>query len=191
VENDFRVGVIGSPDEIRSERRTEARQASLAWIYDTTDDPLFPLTGVKVTAGGTYATDESRFRSTPPLEGFDSTTTEHFAEASVSGQRNWALTARQSVFLGLDTEYRRSSGGGFAERALAGGLAIGHSVNLWGRLGDVRFENRVQESYVHVSPRFEGEDSFDRADFVSSLSWRSRWGLVSASFTYLGLWGDE
>lgn len=107
AENVFRVGVIDSPDEIRSERRTEARQASLAWIYDTTDDPLFPLTGVKVTAGGTYATSETTFRSHPPLE-FDGTTTEHFADVFVSGQRNWALTARQSVFLSLDTDYRRS-----------------------------------------------------------------------------------
>jgi hypothetical protein len=190
VENVFRVGVVDAPDAIRTERHLDALQASLAWIYDTTDDPLFPLTGVKVTAGGTYSSAETSFRSQPPLE-FDGTTTEHFADAFASGQRNWALTARQSVFLGLDTGYRRNSGDGFAERALVGGLAIGHSVNLWGRLGDVRFENRVQESYVHVSPRFDGDDTFDRADFVSSLSWRSRWGLVSASFTYLGLWGDE
>jgi hypothetical protein len=73
-------------------------------------------------------------------------------------------------------------------------LAAGHAITLLGfdrthRYGDLRFENYVAATYnyLEATSGFGSRSSRD-ASFVSSLGYRSRWGVLRATLTYSGLW---
>jgi len=105
------------------------------------------------------------------------------------------VAVHQSLSLGANV-YRTafSSDDGVSNVPWQWTLALGHAITLPGsdrthRYGDLRFENYVAATYnyLEATPGFVSRSSRD-ASFVSSLGYRSRWGVLRATLTYSGLW---
>ena len=168
--------------------------ATVSWVYNTTDDPLFPLSGTIGSAAASYRTDALHFVETIPFD-IDERATERTLGYGVSGEHFWPLTARQALELELSANVTRASARAEPEsQSLQATLTVGHAINLLGyekaqRFGDLRFENTIVLAYVHdsivvISPN-------KSASFVSSLLYRSRWGVLRLSFAYDGLWWNH
>src|SRR4028119_122802 len=136
----------------------ESQAVDVAWIYDTTDDPLFPSTGIKVTGSLGYSTSldttnedffgrrESRFKG---------------YQTELAARRHWALTPRQSIGAELGGQIDRGEDDEnhvFAGYTRYGGTAaLLHSMDLWGfekteRIGDFRWENAVRVGRAGAGP---------------------------------------
>jgi hypothetical protein len=174
--------------------RDEQRQGTLSWTYNTTDDPLFPMSGTSASVSAAYGR-ESRFeRSFGGDQVFDYNSHLHFYWIAAGGTWHLPLTARQSFEMGggFNREtfaYREQPPAG---TSLQGYLFVGHSINLWGyertqRFGDLRWENAVAAHYYDVTGTLSGPAA-KSVDLNSSLGYRSRWGVVRLSFTYSGVW---
>lgn len=165
--------------------------ASLAWIYDTTDDPLFPSSGTKVSAGSNYSQTRTLDRSTP--EGFR--TASHDFNVAVFARRHWAVTARQSVSVELDGIHSESgSSSGFSGRDLNGFLGAGYALDLLGlsrggHAGDLRFETILFGRYEDFSPSFV-PSPVKSVGLEASLAYRNPWGVARVSFRYENLWSS-
>lgn len=180
----------------RSEQEGEVWQGSLDWVYDTTDDPLFPTEGTRVEGGVSYANGSSRFKilSVEPelsLEGRQETDQYGF---SLGGRYHYRLTGRQALELGggvnvFRTESRPPSFRSDFERVL---VSTTHSASLWGfektdRFGDLRLETGVDLAYDHS--KSTGDSGFASGNTTfgtlrSSLVFRNAWGIVRASLSY-------
>ena len=166
--------------------------ASLSWVYNTTDDPLFPLSGTMGSVATSYRTDEVHLVERP--FDIDERVTQRTLGYGVSGEHFWPLTARQAVELGFNAGGSRDSARtGSASQFLQGNLTIGHAINLWGyektqRFGDLRFENVITATYVNQRSQFVVIPVSKAVSFTSSLLYRNRWGLLRLSFTYADLW---
>jgi hemolysin activation/secretion protein len=167
--------------------------ADLSWVYNTTDDPLFPMSGSTASVYVDYRTDNEHFVET----GFEERLTAHSYQLGAGGEHFWPLTSRQALELGGSLYWQRQSTNGLlTSRSLQGALSAGHSVSLWGyektqRIGDLRFENSIVAFYSRDTSPFAVRQVLKSANFVSSLRYRSRWGVLRASFTYVGLWSDQ
>ena len=164
---------------------------SLEWIYDTTDDPLFPSSGTKASAGSNYSQTRTLDRSTP--EGFR--TTSHDFNIAVFSRRHWAVTARQSLSVELDG-IRSESGtsDGFSGKDLRAILAVGYALDLLGlsrggHAGDLRFETRLLGNYDDFSPAFV-HSPVESVGLEASLAYRNPWGVARVSFLYANLWSN-
>jgi len=174
-------------DFLESTSRSATRNLGLAWIYDTTDDPLFPTSGVRMTAGANYAHDEEKFGQ--PLLVKDLSQDRY--DLGVSGRRHWALTHRQSVSAALGVSWGGAdvSGLGGQSESWTTGVTLGHSMDLWGfekteRIGDFRWENTLDVVASHFDSPFLDASTTD-ARLTTSLVFRNTWGLLRLSFTYV------
>jgi hypothetical protein len=176
----------------RSEYRATVRSAQESWIYDTTDDPLFPDSGTRLAAGAGYSSARADERSSSPFGDFARTSKESDTIAFLSGFHSVPLTQRQSLRLALDNSYLWRSFEGFPEeRTYQVSALIGHSLSLLGqakteRFGDLRFENGIQATYVRTSGGYQRSGM--TGQLMSSLIYRNPWGLLRVSFTYYDLW---
>lgn len=172
----------GSTDKL------ESQFAELSWIYDTTDDPLFPTTGTKLVGSAGYGTSENDFGDL--FNEFDSRSDARLF--SLQGKRIWTLTPRQSVAAELGAMWRRYSGdvgftiGGARYQSYSTGLS--HTLNLWGfekteRIGDFRWENGISIQYDEGS-----DNSYDsrllQASLRTGLAFRNAFGVVRVSLSY-------
>jgi len=166
--------------------------AGLAWVYNTTDDPLFPLSGTMATASTSYRSDAVHVVET--AFGFDERVTEHTLGYGASGERFWPLTARQALELGFNVSKTPvSATTESTSQSLQANLTAGHAINLWGyektqRFGDLRFENVFTATYVDQRSEFVLIPVAKAVSFTSSLLYRNRWGVLRLSFTYVDLW---
>jgi outer membrane protein assembly factor BamA len=173
---------------------TDRWDASLSWIYDTTDDPLFPSSGTKVSAGSNYSQDRTVERSRLPGEE-DFRSTSHDFNFAVFGQRYWPVTARQSVSVELDGIRSKSgTSDGFDGTDLRAILAVGYAWDLLGlsrggRSGDLRFETTLLGNYEDFSPAF-GQSPAKSVGIQASLAYRNAWGVARLSFRYADLWSS-
>jgi len=183
---DRRKDTFGPPDGFSEDN---GLFAAAEWVYNTTDDPLFPLSGTTGLAFISYRTDVAH--NVEPAFDLDQRLTGRSLGYSAGGETFWPLTARQSLELGAGAGGQRFSvtqqG---SSSSFQGNLIVGHAVNLWGyekseRFGDLRFENFVVLDYVDQR---QGVQSRKTARLTSSLLYRSRWGVLRASFTYDDLW---
>jgi hypothetical protein len=169
--------------------------SSLDWIYDTTDDPLFPSSGTKLDGGVSYDTFRDSFHARGPFPG-EFKSSGHFTTIALSGRHHWPVTARQSFEAELDLVRRETQSDNFLDDRLTEEILIaGHAINLWGyeksqRYGDLRFENAIRVQYGDDSSSIASYHQAS-ADAISSLVYRSRWGVVRASFTYVDLWRNN
>ncbi|HEX3532136.1 MAG TPA: hypothetical protein VH988_34180 [Thermoanaerobaculia bacterium] len=174
--------------------QNEQRLASLDWIYNTTDDPLFPMSGTSASVSATYGWIDERSRSGGSDPGFDFSLHPRFVSIGGGGTYHQPLTARQSLELGGSFNWETFA---YRERipgstSLRGQVVLGHSVNLWGyertqRFGDLRWENLVVANYYDLNGVLGGPPA-KSVDLTSSLGYRSRWGVLRLSFTYFGVW---
>lgn len=170
------------------------RLADLDWIYNTTDDPLFPMSGTSASVSAAYAQENDLSRSFVGDAVFESRLHPHFFSIGAGATVHRPLTARQSLELGVSAnwetfDYRERLPG---NKSLQGQVLVGHSINLWGyertqRFGDLRWENLIGATYYNVTSVFAGPAA-KSVDLVSSLGYRSRWGVVRLSFRYSGVW---
>lgn len=166
---------------------SESRFLELSWIYDTTDDPLFPTSGTRLTAGAGYFEDEQR--SEGPF--LSERRSSDGYELGLSGRRHWALTHRQSVSVELSGD--RAEGDSFVPgvtiERLSGAVALGHSTDLWGfekteRIGDFRWENGLQITWSDSNSSLFQATTTD-ARLTTGLAFRNTWGVLRVSFAYV------
>lgn len=191
-------------------------QLDLKWVYDNTDDPLFPSDGVTLSAGLEMSdlemTDQVlEYFGTPPPQARPAgelpdglpDSKAHLLAVAVSGQKTWPLTPRQAVSASVRTAVGRSN----LQEVLIGDELVSedvtalevtagfrHSVSLWGferarRLGELRLETTANYGYEALSPRI-GAGSVGRVQVGTSLAFRNRWGLFRLGLSYLNFIGD-
>lgn len=177
----------GSEDEFSSQTfESESRSLLLSWFYDTRDDPLFPTSGTRVIADVRYAEFEQRDEG-PFFSGESSGDNYGFG---LSGARHWALTPRQAVSGELFSwliEQDVAGEPGTAEE-WASGIALGHSMDLWGferteRIGDLRWETRLQITSSEFDSPFSS-GSLTGLNATTGPVFRNAWGLLRIGFQY-------
>jgi hypothetical protein len=165
---------------------------ALIWRYDSTDDPLFPRTGVVASGGLPYSRWEDRR--------FDVHTNDW--DPNLGARKFWALTPRQSVSLGgvFGWDRRDEEEGiqsGFRSRALvisrSVALDIGHLVEL------DRWQNSSsrRELWLSTSAGFGTTRTNARGITFESryggatveLIFRNAWGIVRCGLTYTDFTG--
>jgi len=180
----------------------------LAWIYDSTDDPLLPRIGLAMSAavdyrtltsemGRTHFVGEEPFPDPTPLPEMRT----ELLRATFHGNRYWPLSDRQSVGLGMRIAVGRSQvrdvafAQEFIRRAdldvLEGSVTVRHALNLlngprtssWGEL---RWEQTVEYGYEGTSPELgPGDRSLTSLTISSVLVFRNSWGVVRIGVAYL------
>lgn len=158
--NTFRP-IVRSLPQIRKE---------LFWIHDTTNDPLLPTAGTRITAGV--------MRTSTPTSGFTSLGRVKMDELLATAERSWTLTPAQSLSLGgsgydFDRSIRRYRG--FAR----------YSLDLWGRErtlrnGDLRLEIAADRIFTRVKKFPYYTESTLRAGVV----YRNVWGVLRLEAEY-------
>lgn len=173
--------------------QSDARSLGLAWVYDTTDDPLFATSGDRVVAGARYAEDERELED--PFFG-DFRDTSHIFGANFSGVRYWALTHRQAVSVDVGGSWDQVNypiQPDYEQWSLATGL--GHSLDLWGfekteRIGDFRWENNLWISSYDNNSEINPVGRVTEGRLITGLVFRNAWGVLRGSFTYVDILED-
>jgi hypothetical protein len=190
----------GRGDEL-SYRRAEAK-----WVWDTSDDPVFPTRGLSVSAG----LEASRFAARdldltlnplspePTISHYPSHRSEQVVGA-LSVIRHWALTTRQTVSLMGRISAGRSRLDNLAvkDRVLshvdadyyAGSAGIEHAwtvrrSRVAGELSDLRLETGAEIGGEKTSPDL-GPSPLKRFSAHTGLVYRNPWGRLRLTFTYL------
>lgn len=147
-------------------------RTELSWIYDTTNDQLFPTSGVVAKAG----LESKKLYLTDDGVRFDGRWNR---DAAASAAKYWELTPRQSLSLHgtantvSDRAYREYQ------------LGAGSSTSLWNRdrtirYGDLRLEVEAERNFL----RYGDASSFGTAR--AGLAFRNAWGVVRLDFRYVG-----
>ena len=170
------------------------RGAELSWLYNTTDDPLFPMSGSSGFVDGLYERDTSHDRQSFEGEQFNRSVVTDVRSLSAGITHYFPVAAHQSLSLAANVDRTAFSAEGASNVPWQYTLAVGHAITLLGfdrthRFGDLRFENSVVATYnyLEATSGFSSRSSRD-GSFVSSLVYRSRWGVLRAMLTYSGLW---
>ncbi|MEM7051853.1 MAG: hypothetical protein AAF604_19460 [Acidobacteriota bacterium] len=208
-----RPPVIGDPRDSSTFlfRDLIATDLELAWLYDTTDDPIFPARGQRLSAGLGWRTLEARLTrvSSPTIAGagpatFDLPQTDS-RELTVrfSGDRHWALDDRQTLSLGVNASLGRSRLDNFPIAAEVvddnlglwrGQLSLRHTRSLLDpqsarRWGELRWETTLQVGHSGTTPSLGvGNNPVTTWTAHTGLALRNRWGLfrVGFAFTHAG-----
>lgn len=176
-----------SKDDTFFRDRSEGRRLALAWIFNTTDDPLFTTSGSRVSIGAGYGENEreSEFDDFRVRESSD------FHDFGITARRHWALTRRQSVFGELSSSWFESDydGGAVGSEQWTNAVVLGHAMDLWGfeqieRFGDFRWENSLQV-VSSESDFFSGRFTTTDARLTTALLFRNAWGVTRLSFSYI------
>lgn len=169
----------GDPDETGG---TRVREGELAWLYDTTDDPLFPTSGTIWRTGatiGTFTTTSSQFG--------DATLRSLGSRSSVTRYHpvNDYLSLSYGLTAGTTRHSSRSGEIDFTTDSWGYGPSAGFSVSLWPhsltrRLGDLRWQTiatySINEGDV-IAP--------NTLSVESSIGQRNVWGILRLSFIYV------
>lgn len=168
--------------------QSDSRNLELSWIYDTTDDPLFPTSGTRLTARTGYF--ESEQRSEGPF--FSGRSSGDGYDLGISGRRHWALTNRQSVSAELSGAWGESDVFGSEGRGESwqSAVKLGHSMDLWGfekteRIGDFRWENSLEVTSSDFDYGSFGRVAATDARLTTGLAFRNAWGVLRLSFSYV------
>lgn len=211
AEDAFRRPFGDAPREILDADDLEESEIELAWVYDTTDDPVFPTRGDALTAAvGLRRLDAglSNDFGTPPTPRTEMSS--RLVGLSLLGARHWPLSARQTVSLSLKLLLSRSDVEGVPVSDAAGGtrfmsgdvdaleaelgarysLALAHGRTLRG-WGDLRWENVASLLYVETSPVYEpAAHPLWGVSASSSLVLRNGWGIFRIGFAIFDFDGD-
>lgn len=178
--------------EALNRSRFDSCGLDVVWIYDTTDDPVFPTSGVKVEGGAGYGIVDSESRTSGPFPFFAELTSRQ-TSLSFAAERHWSLTPRQAISLELDSGYQRDDPEGeiYMESDFWSNQAsFTHSSSLWGaektdRIGDLRLENEVAVYYYRQDAGVFAYSSDTALALSSSVVFRNRWGLLRAGLTFI------
>jgi outer membrane protein assembly factor BamA len=142
----------------------------LFWIHDTTNDPLFPTSGTRFTAGGTH--------TTTPTSGLVRLGRVKQEELKTTLERSWTLTTAQAATLG---------GSAYSfDNVIRDYRMFGrYSFDLWGRErtlkdGDLRLELEGDRHFIRVQrPPFRAESTLRLG-----LASRNVWGVLRLNVSY-------
>jgi hypothetical protein len=181
----FATGFFDNPDIHIVKFHADA--ARLAWLYDTTDDPLFPMSGTRATAGAAFV--ELPYRD--PLAIHEANdqrfTRELRRDVSASVARHWEPLPQHSVMAGASYLTQEHRGIRTSEYlAHAGYAAMLRESPMNSRLGDLRLEGEA--AYLHLS--YGPANSTGYSTLRASLAYRSEWGVARFSIQYIG-WERE
>ncbi len=197
----------------------EQEEVELAWVFDSTDDPVFPTRGDALTAAVGIRWLEGDL-SESPVEEPAAAPGRQVAEMrsrlvglSLYGARHWPLSARQTVSLSLKLLLSRSQvaevplapvpGDGPALRlgngdvdALEADFAARYSLSLGGRgktrrLGELRWETVAGLIYLETSSVYAPlADPLWGVRLSSGIALRNTWGIFRIGFAFLELDGE-
>ena len=197
-EYDFPEVDVPIQDQVTDKRL----QMDLSWYYDTTDDLLIPLRGMRMESGVEYVHQKSEFHGglygasdwgvmPPPGERLNIYgITQNMAEGTmiyVKIDKYWSPTNRLAVDVQAHGSHRLHEAGGNIKdmhyREL--GLAIGVSWDMWGRSlterhGDLRLEVRGRQFNQNIVS-FKSDERVLEAGIL----FRNRWGVIRLSYCYL------
>jgi hypothetical protein len=181
------------------------RRAEAKWVYDTSDDPVFPSRGSTLSAG----LEASRVAAhgltiggperpagvaAPPFK------SEQLLAAG-SAVRYWSITPRQTIAGTVRIAVGRSQIENLLVVAevlptvdldyLGGSVRLQHSLTLQrgrarGRVHDLRWESGAELGFERTSPAL-GPSPLRRFALDTALVYRDQWGRVRVSLTYLSL----
>jgi hypothetical protein len=170
----------------------ETRSAALSWLYNTTDDPLFPTQGNEAEAALDYRSFDDLLSS----EGEKFHSGDHITTFTLTGRHHRPLTARQSLsFAVAGAKYQfsifdplsspRSSYGYQAS------VEVGHAFDLWQgertrHWGDLRLESTAAYAKA-FAPRdlsFGGNSPTSQLSLRTALVYRNPWAVVRLDLTY-------
>ena len=176
-----------------TETREDSWEARLAWIRDSTDDPLAPTQGSRFTLAGEY--DDRRRdpeRGEPALDpSLLATLDSNQLLLRLEGRAYRPLTARQTLgvigYAWYTSETVRQVSLDDVEDLV--GAELLHATSLRGdpgERGDLRLEAGLGLQRLHQDQqRFDGQDEFLNALVRASLVFRHEWGLVRVSLMYV------
>jgi hypothetical protein len=175
------------------------RSAELDWLYNTTDDPLFPTQGNEAEAD--LVDLSSNFSAN--FTGMANRFSEHVDTFTLSGRHHQRLTALQSWSFGLTGATYRYAAGASAPSLLLtsrpsfgaqASLEVGHGLDIWPgeparRRGNLRLETTA--SYVVASTarglRQPGVDNpVYQLALRANLVYRNPWAVVRLGVSYSG-----
>jgi hypothetical protein len=194
VESDLRFSFGGG--EVHNEYRSEDWGADFTWILNTTDDPLFPSSGIRIDAGGGYAGQRNRFRTTGGGEDFEERSSPTIRSLYLDGRRYWPVSPRQSLSTELiAARYRFTMPDGTVTESRVV-VNLGYALDLLGfgqdaHTGDLRFETILQGVYYDASAPFTSRTTSKNAALYTSLAYRNAWGVTRLTFVYEDLWSDR
>lgn len=142
----------------------------LFWIHDTTDDPLFPTSGTRITAGTT--------RSDMPTYSFFNLGRVKLDELKATIEQSFPLTPRQALTTGAE-------GLDFDRTIRKYDLYARYSFDVWGRdrtvkNGDLRFEISADRVFSRIR-----DDPFSGDSTVGvGLVFRNEWGVLRLTGKY-------
>ena len=146
------------------------------WIHDTTNDPLFPTSGTRMTAGAV--------RSNTPTSSFLATGRRKLDELRASAERSWSITPTQALTLGgigSDNDQLIRTYGAYATWGL----------DLWGRERTLRYGDlRLELGADRVWTRIRSDPFQARSTVHGSVVFRNAWGVLRLSADYQG-WRND
>lgn len=188
------------------------RRAEAKWVYDTTDDPLFPTRGLSLSAG--LEASHLRIRDLVSFSLVDPSLPNELTETpfssseaeqvvgALSAIRHWSLSPRQTV----SASGRFSLGRSRLENLVTGDGRIlpqvhtdftGGSLGLQyaavlkhsrgeGNFTDLRLETGFEAGVETTSPDL-GVSPLERFSVFAAVVFRNQWGRIRVSLTYLDL----
>jgi hypothetical protein len=144
----------------------------LFWIHDSTNDPLFPTSGTRITAGGS--------RTSMPTSGTFLIGRVKIEELKATAERSWPLTPSQALTLG-------GSGSDYDQVIREYRAFARYSIDLWGRErtlrdGDLRLEISADRTFTHVQRPPWSTETVVRA----GIAYRNVWGVLRLDASYSG-----
>ncbi len=199
-----------TPDRVRQlfgqSGDLEYQRAEGKWVYDTSDDPFLPTSGISVSAGveaARFSSEDLReIPSEPPFE-IQRVAPFHSEQvvAALSGIWHLPITSRQTVsFMGKvfggpsrleNLRLRSGTVDQTSVNSYGGSVGIQHSVTLRhsrskDNFVDVRWETGAEIGVEKTSPDY-GPSPLKRFSAHTGLVFRNPWGRVRATLTYLDL----
>lgn len=155
-------------------RSLPAIRKELFWIHDTTNDPIFPTSGTRFTAGVV--------RSSVPTSGFTLLGRVKNDEYHVTLERSFPVTQAQSLTAGgRATEFDR--------RVQTYRPFLRYSLDLWDRdatirYGDLRFELEADRLISRL--RLSSQPQIAESAVRAGLAFRAAWGVLRMNVAYVG-----
>jgi hypothetical protein len=167
--------------EIVATSRQHFDQGELAWLYDTTDDPLFPTRGVF----GQAALESHRLvQYVQPLTDPPKVRNPWKHDVSTRLLKYWQIAPRQSISTGAQAG--TFFGNAWTEYQLHGGysaMLIPRAPAL--KYGDLRFELDYDRIIMHVHAG-QSHDTSSRGEGRAGIAYRNAWGVAHLTFKYIG-----
>lgn len=155
-------------------------QGELAWLYDTTDDPLFPTRGTFAQAALEshrllrYVTFTDPIRTTNPWK-------HDFNSKAV---KYWQLGSQQTISAG--SQFQTLFANVQSEWTLHGGYAAMLIPRTTAqRAGDLRFELTYDRIILHTHAG-QDHDTISRGEGRAGIAYRNAWGVAHLTFEYIG-----